>query len=266
MAIPTKEPLLLDRELELRQQPSAPVAESSALMFERLLKDTSVDVDKLERFMQLQERQRAISAKDAFNAALSAAQAEMRPVAADASNPQTKSRYASYEALDRALRPIYTKHGFALSFNTGDAPLPDFVRVLCDVTHAAGHEKPYKIDMPSDGKGAKGGDVMTKTHAAGSAVSYGMRYLLKMIFNVAVGEDDDDGNRASVSHAQPKRETPPPSGYEDWLTDMEAAADEGWPKLSAAFGKSKQEYRKHVTGPDKTKWAALRAKAEKVQK
>lgn len=37
---------------------------------------------------------------------------------------------------------------------------------------------------------------MTKTHAAGSAMSYGMRYLLKMIFNVAIGEDDDDGNSA----------------------------------------------------------------------
>jgi hypothetical protein len=52
--------------------------------------------------------------------------------------------------------------------------------------------------MPADEKGAKGGDAMTKTHAAGSAMSYGMRYLLKMIFNVAIGEDDDDGNTACV--------------------------------------------------------------------
>jgi hypothetical protein len=52
--------------------------------------------------------------------------------------------------------------------------------------------------MPVDGKGAKGNDVMTKTHAFGSGASYGMRYLLKMIFNVAVGEDDDDGNGAAM--------------------------------------------------------------------
>jgi hypothetical protein len=51
--------------------------------------------------------------------------------------------------------------------------------------------------MPADGKGAKGGDVMTKTHATGSAIQYGMRYLLKMIFNIAVG-DDDDGNAAGA--------------------------------------------------------------------
>jgi hypothetical protein len=49
--------------------------------------------------------------------------------------------------------------------------------------------------MPADGKGAKGGDVMTKTHAIGAAVTYGKRYLLGMIFNIAVGGDvDDDGN------------------------------------------------------------------------
>ena len=40
------------------------------------------------------------------------------------------------------------------------------------------------------------GDVMTKIHATGSAFTYGQRYLLKLIFNVAVGDDDDDGNKA----------------------------------------------------------------------
>ena len=38
---------------------------------------------------------------------------------------------------------------------------------------------------------------MTKTHASGSAITYGMRYLLKMIFNISVGESEDDGNAAA---------------------------------------------------------------------
>ncbi len=54
--------------------------------------------------------------------------------------------------------------------------------------------------MPADGKGAKGGDVMTKTHATGSAVSYGRRYLMGMIFNLAVISRDDDGNAASAGN------------------------------------------------------------------
>jgi hypothetical protein len=176
-----------------------PAGEGNAIvhMIERAARDPSVDIDKLERLIAMRERMDASERERAFDTALALAQAEMRPVAADANNPQTRSRYASYHALDKAVRPIYTKHGFSLSFDTGDGAPEAHVRVLCRVS-CAGHTRMHHIDMPADGKGAKGGDVMTKTHAAGSAVSYGSRYLLKMIFNIAVGESDDDGNRAST--------------------------------------------------------------------
>lgn len=160
----------------------------------RAARDPSVDIDKMERLIAMQERIQARQAEVAFNEAMNACQAEMRPISADATNPQTKSRYASYPQLDKALRPIYTRHGFSLSFDEGDSPKPEHVRVICYVSHNAGFSRTYRRDMPADGKGAKGGDVMTKTHAAGAAGSYGARYLLKGIFNVAVGEDDEDGN------------------------------------------------------------------------
>jgi hypothetical protein len=163
-------------------------------MVERAAANPAVDVDKLERLLAMRERLDAQRAEQIFNAAMNDAQAEMQPIAADANNPQTKSKYASYFALDRALRPIYTRHGFALSFDEGESPKPEHVRVLCYVSHVGGHTRTYHRDMPADGKGAKGGDVMTKTHASGAAGTYGARYLLKGIFNVAIGEDDNDGN------------------------------------------------------------------------
>jgi hypothetical protein len=153
--------------------------------------DPNTDVDKLERLMGLYERMTDRNAEQSFNAAMSEAQAELRPIAADAANPQTKSRYASYAALDRAVRPIYVRNGFSLSFDTTDSANTDHIRVICYVAHRDGHKRTYTVDMPADGKGAKGGDVMTKTHAAGAAMSYGTRYLLKMIFNLAIGEDLD---------------------------------------------------------------------------
>lgn len=165
----------------------------------RAARDPSVDIDKMERLLQMQERVQARDAEMAFNQALNAAQGEMRPIAANASNPQTKSRYATFDKLDRVLRPIYTEHGFSLSFDEGESPKDDHVRVLCYVSHIGGHTRTYHRDMPADGKGAKGGDVMTKTHAAGAAGSYGARYLLKGIFNVAVGDDDADGNYRDYS-------------------------------------------------------------------
>lgn len=155
-------------------------------------------IDVIERLAALQEKAVARDAEQQFNDGLNACQADLGRIAPDLTNPQTRSRYASYAALDRVVRPVYTKHGFSLSFNTGDSPRDEVVRVICFVSHKAGHTRSYQVDMPADGKGAKGGDVMTKTHATGAAMSYGMRYLLKYIFNVAIGQDDTDGNTVGL--------------------------------------------------------------------
>lgn len=154
-------------------------------------KESAIDI--IERLAAMQKESRNYQAEVEFNESMHRCQQKMKRISADCYNPQTKSKYASYSQLDKALRPIYTEEDFSLSFNGADCPLPDHERVLCYVSRG-GHTRTYQADVPNDGKGAKGGDVMTKTHASGAAKAYGMRYLLKMIFNVAVGEDDDDGN------------------------------------------------------------------------
>ena len=52
-------------------------------IFERLARDPSVDVDKLERLLQMHERATSRIAEERFNAAMSLAQTDMRPIAAD---------------------------------------------------------------------------------------------------------------------------------------------------------------------------------------
>lgn len=190
---------------------AAPASESAAIfqIIERAARDPNVDLDKMERLMAMRERELARHSEQAFNEAMKAAQSEMRAISADAENKQTRSVYATYAKLDAALRPIYTKHGFSVSFDEDDSPKQDHIRCLAYVAHEAGHTRTYRKDMPADGKGAKGGDVMTKTHATGAASSYGQRYLMKSIWNVAVGEDDTDGNAptdASVISLEQRQE------------------------------------------------------------
>jgi len=156
--------------------------------------DPNVDAEKMERMFALYERMQAREAETAFNLALRDAQSEVSRIPANKFNSQTKSAYADYAQLDRIVRPIYTKHGLSLSFNSERLSESE-IMMICYVSHSGGHTRTYRLPMPADGKGAKGGDVMTKTHATGSATQYGMRYLLKMIFNVAIGQDDD-GNAA----------------------------------------------------------------------
>lgn len=152
-------------------------------------------IDVIERLAALQRQHNEREAEMAFNDALNACQTEMGRIAPDLTNTQTKSKYASYAAIDKVIRPIYTKHGFSISFS--EEPMPpdiEMVRIICYASHAAGHTRKYMKDMPADGKGAKGGDVMTKTHARAAADSYAKRYIVKDIFNLAIGEEDTDGN------------------------------------------------------------------------
>lgn len=181
---------------ENRQIAVVSTQDPTALMqvITRAASDPTVDVDKLERMMAMYERIDSRRSDQSFSDAMSIAQGEMRPIARDSTNSQTYSKYASYGALDNELRPIYTKYGFGLSFSTVDCPKAEHIRVECRVSHRDGHvERPF-LDMPVVTKGPKGNDLMTLTHATMSAVSYARRGLLKMIFNLAEGEFDDDGN------------------------------------------------------------------------
>jgi hypothetical protein len=178
-----------------------PVAVNMLEVIERAALNPQVDIDKMRALLDMKIQIDARDAEMVFNRALNRCQSEIGRVAANKENKQTHSHYADYAALDRVVRPVYTKYGFSLSFNTGDSGAADVVKVICYVSHEDGHTRTYSVDMPADGKGAKGGDVMTKTHAAGSAMQYGQRYLLKLIFNVAIGLDDD-GNGAGKKQAE----------------------------------------------------------------
>jgi len=203
-AVDTKVDVAVERTLEhpglqVRRPETVPTSPMDLLS---LAVSRGSNIDTIEQLAKLQKEMLEFDAKRAFESAMHQAQSELRAISADANNPQTHSRYATYARLDHAVRPVYSKHGLSVSFNT-ETPQPEMVRVIAYASHVDGHTRAYQIDLPADGKGAKGGDMMTKTHATGAAVSYGQRYLLKMIFNLAVGDiDDDDGNGASGESMQ----------------------------------------------------------------
>lgn len=220
----------------------------------KVASDPALDVEKLERLMAMHERMQGRQAETDFNAALSRVQGEMGRIAADATNNQTRSQYATYGKLDSVLRPKYTAEGLSLSFGTEPAP-EGMVGMVCFVSHIGGHTREYRAQVPSDGKGAKGGDVMTKTHAFGSGTSYGMRYLLKMIFNVAIGEEDDDGNGFSGDDLRA-------AATQDLLDRVKSAATQE--ELAGVWESGLRMFRaaKDSNGADVLRQAVLKRKEE----
>lgn len=150
-------------------------------------------IDVIERVAALCREEQARIAETEFSEALNRVQDKIKRIAPDLENPQKHSRYASYAAIDRVIRPIYGPEGFSLSFTHAECPKADHIRVICWV-RLRGHKEPYQVDWPVDTKGPKGEPVMTATQATGASDSYAKRYLVKDIFNIAIGEDDRDGN------------------------------------------------------------------------
>jgi hypothetical protein len=203
--------------------------------------NNNAGIDVIERLYALQREQRDYQTQVAFDEALNRCQAKLTRISADATNPQTNSKYASYAKLDKIVRPVYTAEGFSLSFGERDCPTAGKTRFVAFLSRS-GVTREYLKDMSPSTKGARGGDVMTPIHADASADSYAKRYLLKDVFNLAVGEDDSDGNSPTagvpVEHFR---------GYCQMIQNAEDLT-----KLRAIFGKA---YREADTAKDRNAMA-----------
>lgn len=151
---------------------------------------SNIDTEKLERLIALQERVMKSEAEKAFNAAFAKMQAELPKIEHDKAIDHGKdgvskkiATYARYETIVEAVRPVLQKYGFAVSF--GVAQQGDAVTVTCTLTHEGGHSIQTSLALPVDT-----GPGRSAVQAIGSTVSYGKRYTLCAILNIATyGED-----------------------------------------------------------------------------
>lgn len=197
---------------------------------ERVVRDPTIDVAKVEQIIALQERIADREAKREFAQAMNRLQAEMPQIAKDETNPHARSRYASYEAIDAILRPLYTRHGFSVRFTTSSNG--NRIRVGCVVSHGSHSELAAELESGPDTSGSQGRQNKTEVQGIGSIVSYLRRYTLMAAFAVALQDDetDDDGHRQPVRQPAPdgngvhvqRPPDPPRLTIGEWLEQMEA--------------------------------------------
>lgn len=183
--------LVLAQDAPLVRQEAAIALPLDAIL--SAARDPGTDVSKLEALVGLYERMQDRSAKQAYNSAMVACQAEMPRITRDGSvinhkTNQLQSRYATYERIDDIVRPIYgEKYGFAISVSIG---MPENGKYPCTaiVRHRDGHSEPFMLPLALDQSGAK-----NDTQGMGSTQSYARRYLVCGIFNIVTEGDDKDG-------------------------------------------------------------------------
>lgn len=174
-----------------QKQELAVATENTAMvsMFERMASDPNVDVDKLERLMQMRERAIERSAKTDFDAAMAEMQPEL-PVIGERGKAAGRYTYALWEDINSQIKPVLQKHGFALTFRTD---FKNGISITGVLSHRVGHREETSITLPADGSGNKN-DVQ----AVASSVSYGKRYTAGALLNLTSHGEDDDAYRAAV--------------------------------------------------------------------
>lgn len=160
----------------------------------KMAENPDVDVEKMAKLVEMQEHIYDKQAEIAFSNAMQELQQEIPTIKALSENPQTHSKYAKLEYINKIITPIYTKHGFSLSFGMAECPIENWFRTTCTIRHKLGHSVKEFIDLPLDDVGLKGSKNKTPVHAAGSSNAYARRYLIVMVFNLAIGGEDIDGN------------------------------------------------------------------------
>lgn len=181
-----------------------PAATSVIQVIERMASLPDINIDSMERLLQMQERILDRQAQVEFSEAMARVQAQLPAILRKKKNTHTGSKYAEYESIAKAIKPIYTAEGFSTSFTEGDATKPDHIRINGVLRHRAGHkEDHYFVEVAIDKVGLKGNDNKTLTHAEGSSFTYGRRYLTCLMFDVATTEDNDgNGGVEKITKAQ----------------------------------------------------------------
>lgn len=186
---------MTDKSLAVRSHKAKPVSEAAALIqvIDRAARDPSVDIDKLERLLQMAERIRTSGAKAAYAAALADLQPDLPTIqergAIKKSNGTVQSTYALWEDVVEAIGPVLSRHGFAITFRTNNQDQK--VSVTGVLSHRAGHSEETTLHLPVDAS-----DFRNLVQSIGSSVSYGKRYTAMALLNLRSGiSEDDDGQR-----------------------------------------------------------------------
>ena len=243
-----------ESQLALQAADELPVA---VTMFERLALNPSVDVEKLQQLIELQERIMRHTAKAAFDAAYSEMQAEIPQIDERGrilnKEKKVQSTYALLEDINLQIGPILVKYGFSIRYRT-EYPTEKIIRTVGILSHKQGHSEESCFDAEEDRS-----DYRSKIQSQGSTRSYGRRYALFDLLNIVTRGVDDDGQ--GPKPVEKKK----PVGIDDLMDTLTAAADNGPKSVTEVWNAAKPEQREWMTANKRAWLDAQRAKARAVK-
>ncbi len=150
---------------------------------------TADNVSALESLVGLYDRMQAKNAEREFASALIALQGETSSVQAtkavdEKPDGTVRYRFAPYTEIMRTVKPMLTRHGFSVTFDTETGA--DRLTSICTLMHKSGHSRQNRFAVrysTPPGASHPQGDMSTK--------NYAKRGALCDCLNIVVEHDDD---------------------------------------------------------------------------
>jgi len=185
-------------DLAIKTKPEQMPSTSAIIsVIERAAMNPDVDIEKMERLLQMQERIMAVQAKAEHAAAKTDALAVM-PAIPKRGRGHNDMPFAMLNDIINITRPVLAEHGLSLGF---DVRVEDArIVVTAKLTHRNGHEESTSLPLPFDTSGSK-----NAVQAIGSSQTYGQRYTAQALLGLSLGDDtDDDGRSGGAKTVSPE--------------------------------------------------------------
>ena len=152
-----------------------------------------MDLDKLTKILDLQERWEQNEAKKAFTQAMAEFKADPPKINKDkhVAYKSTKYDHASLGNVTEKINKSLSDHGLTAAWKTNQEN--NLISVTCTITHKFGYGESTTLTAAADTSGAK-----NNIQALGSTISYLQRYTILSLTGLATHDQDDDG--AGVSY------------------------------------------------------------------
>jgi hypothetical protein len=167
--------------------------DSPAGLMLKAMATPGMDLDKLEKFMVLQEKWEANQARKAYVEAMAEFKKNPPEIGKDkhVKFGNTEYNHASLGNVTGLINEALSRHGFSAAWETSQTDRG--VTVTCKITHILGHSESTSLTAGSDTSGAK-----NAIQALGSAISYLQRYTILALCGLATHEMDDDAVTATA--------------------------------------------------------------------
>lgn len=169
-------------------------------------RDPSIDPVKLSALLDVIDRLLVRQNVAAFNAARQRMEPQLPRIKKNGevwypvnkNNPDGPKKlafkFAKWEDVDTAIRPLLREHGFTLSYDTAPRSDGGGVVVRGKLRHVQGHEEVASFAVPLDTSGGK-----SNLQGYGSSTSFGQRYCAKLLLNLVFEGEDDDGQLGGLT-------------------------------------------------------------------